>query len=169
MARIRIPRWAKWVTAASVLYLGICFIIANYLVEFAVHPTRIPVPEQAWRTVTTKIQLKNAVLENTEIKTRDGVMLKAWYVQPNPWSGKTVILLHGVGDNRQGVVSYGLFLAQNGFAFLAPDLRDHGDSGGNVFSYGVKEAEDVHEWGDWLWRTQKPNCLYGLGESIGAA
>jgi hypothetical protein len=33
----------------------------------------------------------------------------------------------------------------------------------------VKEADDVHRWADWIYRHDPPRCLYGFGESYGAA
>jgi fermentation-respiration switch protein FrsA (DUF1100 family) len=54
-------------------------------------------------------------------------------------------------------------------AVLAPDSRGHGESQGNLITYGLREAEDVHRWADWLYAREHPQALYGLGESMGAA
>jgi uncharacterized protein len=51
---------------------------------------------------------------------------------------------------------------------LAPDSRAHGWSGGDLVSYGVKEAEDALRWAAWL-RGQRCGKFYALGESMGAA
>jgi pimeloyl-ACP methyl ester carboxylesterase len=169
MQSSRIPRWVKWLMAGLVVYLAVCGAIGIYLADFAVHPIRTPLASNAWQEFQEEGTKRQAVLEATQIATRDGIMLKAWYVQPKKWNGKTVLLFHGISDNRAGVTSYGVFLMEHGFAFLAPDVRAHGESGGEVFSYGVNEAQDVREWGDWLWHKHKPQCLYGLGESMGAA
>jgi len=98
-------------------------------------------------------------MQYVSLRTRDDVILRAWFapsLQPN---GDAVILLHGVADNREGVL---------GYAVLLPDARGHGLSEG-IASYGLKEAGDVHEWGDWLAAQVHPRCLFGLGESMGAA
>src|SRR5579859_5645736 len=170
MMHFKIPRWLKWTAASAVfLYFSVCAIIGNSLITIAVHPQRTHLPSQAWRGVAIKAGRVGGKLSNVSITTRDGVTLRGWYVQPANWNGKTAIVLHGVGDTRQSASEYGMFLMQHGFAFLAPDLRAHGESGGEVFGYGALEAEDVHEWANWLYAAHKPSCLYGLGESIGAA
>ncbi|MCX6628168.1 MAG: alpha/beta hydrolase, partial [Candidatus Solibacter sp.] len=52
---------------------------------------------------------------------------------------------------------------------LTPDCRGHGTSGGDVISYGIREADDVHRWADLLMRRPGINRLYGLGQSMGAS
>jgi len=80
-----------------------------------------------------------------------------------------VVLLHGITDNREGVAGYaGLFL-QHGYAVLLPDARGHGESGGALATYGIKEADDLHRWVSWLYQHDPPQCVYGFGESYGAA
>ena len=107
-------------------------------------------------------------MQYVSLRTRDDVILRAWFapsLQPN---GDAVILLHGVADNREGVLGYAELFRQKGYAVLLPDARGHGLSEG-IASYGLKEAGDVHEWGDWLAAQVHPRCLFGLGESMGAA
>ena len=43
------------------------------------------------------------------------------------------------------------------------------DSRAALVTYGVKEAEDIHLWADYLYRTQDVQNLYGLGDSMGGA
>jgi uncharacterized protein len=102
------------------------------------------------------------------VTTGDDVVLQGWLFTPERPNGAGVILLHGVGDTRHGMMSHAEFLVRAGYTVLTPDARGHGESGGKFITYGVLEAEDVHLWADWLlargvWR------LYGLGESMGAA
>jgi uncharacterized protein len=97
------------------------------------------------------------------------VPLRAWFIQPQHGNGETVILLHGLGDNRLGTVGYAELLLQRGYAILMPDAGAHGISGGGIASYGVIERYDIQRWFEWLDRTSHPHCIYGLGESMGAA
>ncbi|PYU19359.1 MAG: hypothetical protein DMG30_24470 [Acidobacteria bacterium] len=80
-----------------------------------------------------------------------------------------MILLHGVGDNRQGMMGFAELFLSNGFAVLVPDSRAQGESGGDFPTYGLKESDDVHGWFDWLVMQQHPKCVFGMGESMGAA
>jgi uncharacterized protein len=61
-----------------------------------------------------------------------------------------------------------LFLSKS-YAVLLPDSRAHGESGGRYATYGLKESDDVHRWFDWLAARQHPQCIFGMGESMGAA
>jgi pimeloyl-ACP methyl ester carboxylesterase len=36
-------------------------------------------------------------------------------------------------------------------------------------TYGLWEADDIHRWLDWLHEHENPSCVFGLGESMGAA
>ncbi len=110
-----------------------------------------------------------ADLEDVSIPASDGVMLRGWYAQPTSYSGNSVLLLHGVGDNREGVSGYAeLFLAK-GYAVLLPDSRAHGESEGSIATYGLLESGDIHRWVEWMRLRSHATCIYGLGESMGAA
>jgi pimeloyl-ACP methyl ester carboxylesterase len=52
---------------------------------------------------------------------------------------------------------------------LIPDARSHGSSGGAVATCGLKESDDIHRWVDWIETEEHPRCMFGLGESMGAA
>jgi len=84
-------------------------------------------------------------------------------------NGDAVMLFHGVGDNREGMMGFAELFLANGFAVLVPDSRAQGESGGDFPTYGVKESEDVRRWFDWLAMQQHPKCVFGMGESMGAA
>ena len=58
---------------------------------------------------------------------------------------------------------------ENHYAVLAPDSRGHGRSGGDVVTYGLREADDLHRWVDWLMATERPRNVFEMGESLGAA
>jgi len=55
------------------------------------------------------------------------------------------------------------------FAVLVPDSRAQGESGGEFQTCGLKESDDVHRWFDWLVMQQDSRCVFGVGESMGAA
>jgi dipeptidyl aminopeptidase/acylaminoacyl peptidase len=98
-----------------------------------------------------------------------GAALDGWLFTPRAPNGSAVILLHGVGDTREGMVGHAVFLLDAGYTILLPDSRGHGASGGGIVTYGIRESADVHAWVDWLLRQRPVEHLYGLGESLGAA
>ena len=96
-------------------------------------------------------------------------MLRGWFLRPAESNGDSIILLHGVSDNRLGVYGYGKWLLENHYSVLLPDARAHGLSGGEIATYGIKESDDIHRWVDWIEMNVQPKCVFGFGESMGAA
>lgn len=102
------------------------------------------------------------------IRAADGVELRAWLLEPDDWNGSTVIALHGVADSRNGVRHQAELLQAHGFRVIAPDSRGHGQSGGERFTFGLLEVDDLRRWSDFA-RSKAPSTrLYGLGVSMGA-
>ena len=64
---------------------------------------------------------------------------------------------------------YGDIFLLHSYSILVLDARAHGASGGNLATYGLLEREDIHLWFDWLIAREHPSCVYGFGESMGAA
>jgi uncharacterized protein len=153
-------RWrARWrllvVSAVGLFALG-SLAVGLFLAEIRIH-----VPRKA-------VAPAPAGMQDVSLRTSDNISLRAWFSQPAQPNGDAVILLHGVADNRLGMLGYADLFLQHGYAVLLPDARGHGLSGG-IASYGLREAGDVHQWGDWLAQQVHPRCLFGLGESMGAA
>ena len=113
----------------------------------------------------------HAQLHDVTIPAADGILLKAWYIHPTKFNGSAAVLLHGITDNREGVAGYARLLLDNGYAVLLPDARGHGESGGDIATYGIQETDDIHRWVSWIYVHDPPpsNCVYGFGESYSAA
>ena len=105
------------------------------------------------------------------ISSADGAALKGWVFLPAPErdSGKAVILLHGAGDSRRGMLGFTRFFAQRGYAALVVDSRGHGVSAGPRVTYGLLEKTDMARWADYLLSLKPGARLYGLGMSMGAS
>ena len=135
----------------------------------ALHPYRRSVTQSEERNARATAQADQIEFRDVELTTPDGTVLRAWFMRPPEANGDAVILLHGVSDNRMGTYGYGKWLVQNHYMVLLPDSRAHGSSGGEVATYGLKEADDLHRWVDWIETAEHPHCMFGLGESMGAA
>lgn len=153
--------------SALAIYLGLSVAAGIILTEAALHPVRRPIADRA-EFAADAMHAANAPLQDVSIKATDGSLLKAWYVRPSLFLGSSVILLHGVADNREGVSGYAWMFLRHGYAVLMPDSRAHGQSGGNIATYGVLERDDINGWARWL-KPQTPDCEYLFGESMGAA
>lgn len=80
-----------------------------------------------------------------------------------------MIALHGIGEARTDTLDWAPMLLPAGYCVLTPDNRGMGESGGVLITYGIREADDVHRWVDWMEASEHPANVFGLGESLGAA
>jgi uncharacterized protein len=148
-------------------YLALSIAAGTFLADVALHPARRPLEENSWLESATA-RPDRPPIQNVSITARDGSVLRAWYLQPEGSNGSSIILLHGVADNREGVSGYAQMFLRHGYAVLMPDSRAHGESGGNIATYGVLERDDINKWGEWL-LPRTHGCEYLFGESMGAA
>lgn len=125
------------------------------------HPART-------RAVREAVATELPGLEDTRFVTSDGIELAAWYVPSR--NGAAVVLGHGFGANRAQLVPQARALTQAGFGVLLLDWRAHGDSGGDLCSWGDHERRDVSRALDFLASRAEvePGRIGGLGVSMGA-
>ena len=97
--------------------------------------------------------------------TGEGVVLKGWQCHASVPHRATLVYLHGVADNRSSSVGVIDRFGKRGFDVIAYDSRAHGDSSGNVCTYGFYEKQDLHRVIDTIERG--PIVL--VGTSLGAA
>jgi hypothetical protein len=159
-------------TRRLLLRLLVCYAVASVtlaiaLGELVFRPERIPLDRR--RPAQAAAAQFAAVLEDVSVAASDGARLQAWFARPANGNSDAVILLHGVGDNRQGMMGFAELFLAHGYSVLLPDSRAQGTSGGRFPTYGLLEAEDVHRWYGWLTSYARPHCVFGMGESMGAA
>jgi len=77
---------------------------------------------------------------------RAPVPLWALFASPgNPEGRPTLLFLHGKGGDSTEWMPDALRALRVGYNVLLPDLRGHGRSGGDFFTYGFLEKEDLDE------------------------
>lgn len=168
--QIIMRRWLRIGAVLFAVYLFLSIIAGITIAEGSLKLHHLPIRHRA--EVQAIVQDRyHSQLQEIAITASDGVQLRAWYVRPAKSNGSAAVLLHGITDNREGVAGYARLLLDNGYAVLLPDARDHGESGGNIATYGIKETDDIHRWVSWIYAHDPPpsNCVYGFGESYGAA
>jgi uncharacterized protein len=156
-----------FVRGLAICYALSCIVLAVFLGELAFRPQRIPLRNR--QSAEAMAARFGARLQDVSISARDGIQLRGWFANPANANGDAVILLHGVGDNREGMEGLAELFLSKGYAVLLPDSRAEGESTGAFPTYGVKETDDVHRWFGWLTTQQHPRCIFGMGESMGAA
>ena len=150
------------------VYFALSLLAGILIADISLKLPRRPLRQQQAFAAVVRDNF-HAELQNVSISASDGAVLRGWYVHPRIYNGNAVVLLHGITDNREGVAGYGGLLLEHGYAVLLPDARRHGESGGELATYGVKESDDIHRWVSWIYAHDPPQCLYGFGESYGAA
>lgn len=94
-----------------------------------------------------------------------GVKLKGWRIPARHARRGTVIYLHGIADNRGSASAAAELFAERGFDVVAYDSRAHGDSEGDVCTYGFYEKQDLQRVIDVVER----GPVVVIGSSLGGA
>jgi pimeloyl-ACP methyl ester carboxylesterase len=149
-------RWVWFIIGIATAAIVVCSTGGVVLCEAALHPPRRPVPS-------------NPNVQTIQVTSSDGIALRAWFFMPAKPNGSVVLVLHGIADSRASQSGLARMFLNHGYAVLAPDSRAHGESGGDLATYGLLEADDVHRWVSWLVENQHPRTVFGIGESLGAA
>ncbi|MBN2499284.1 MAG: alpha/beta fold hydrolase [Anaerolineales bacterium] len=79
--------------------------------------------------------------KDVSLTTDDGLELAGWYIPSQ--NRAAVILLHGYGGNRLGMMFHAEALANQGYGVLFYDQRASGESEGGVRSWGWLDVADV--------------------------
>ncbi|MGH9657823.1 MAG: alpha/beta hydrolase [Bryobacteraceae bacterium] len=152
MLRRPVKFWRRIVTTGTLGVVG----LGVYLGEITLRLPRRPMPSGPPPTPW----------EETQIRSADGLVLRGWFARGS--RPDAVIVLHGQTDNRLGAAGFARLFLQHGFSVLAPDLRAHGSSGGELCTYGFREVDDIRRWTSWL-ESKGVQRFFGFGESMGGA
>ena len=103
------------------------------------------------------------------IKSPNGYLLRAVFLKPLE-TAKTVIICHGVTENKINSMKYARLFERLGFNSVVYDHRRHGDSGGKTTSFGYYEKIDLQAIVHAVRERIGKRALLGIhGESMGAA
>ncbi|MFS1513359.1 alpha/beta hydrolase [Chengkuizengella sp. SCS-71B] len=150
------------------IFIGLgCISIAMYVGWHLSHPKKQPILDSP-----TSYDLKYA---NIEFKSRNQpTKLKGWFI-PNHSiepANMTIIFVHGYTKNREQdnfpFLSLAYFIVKAGYNVLLFDLRNSGESSGDVTTLGQLEKYDVLGAIDWIQQNKKGKVGL-LGVSMGAA
>lgn len=112
-----------------------------------------------------------ASAETLAFKTKDNINISGWFIPAKTPSKKTLIVLHSRGATRQDMLEFSLPLWQAGFNLALIDMRGHGRSGSDYFTFGYYEWQDVSGLIDDLERRHPnvTNDITLIGVSAGGA
>ena len=107
--------------------------------------------------------------EPVRVNGTDGTMLRGTYIADTRGSHQTVILLHGLYQNRMMCLPYVSIYRNLGYNVLLIDQRGHGESGGEHTDWGLSEVDDLTQWVQWLHEKDGAMKIGLHGISLGAA
>jgi pimeloyl-ACP methyl ester carboxylesterase len=128
----------------------------------------------------TPTTILGAPYHDVRFASTDGLRLRGWWIpagsEPSDsassaqWGERTVILCHGFNGDKAADLRLVRDLAPSGFNILAFDFRAHGQSDGEVTTFGDLERRDVLGAVRWLQQNHAAESkkIFGLGEGLGA-
>lgn len=163
----RLMRKIAYIVVVLALFESAVAFIGRAMGPSVLHPMRLN-PERAAET-QAMLDGTGATKSDFKVRAPDGVELRGWKIRSLAPNGDWVLLFHGVSDNRTGVLGAAEILLRHGYSVVMMDSRAHGESGGNMATYGWKERYDTVVITNALYATENVSHLYALGVSMGAA
>lgn len=123
-----------------------------------------------WGPARAKIPIPPVALsaENVTFHSGSGSTIHAWLARGQRGDG-AVLLLHGVGSNRTSMLARAELLHDEGFTVLAPDFQAHGESTGDVVTFGARESLDAQAALNFLEKAAPGERVGVIGVSMGGA
>lgn len=112
-----------------VVLLASYFIIVLFV--YSIQDQMLYLPNRTIRGTPEQVGLE---YEPLRIVTKDQEQIAAWFI---PGGDKTVLYLHGNGDNISGRLSQAKFWHDLGFSMLLIDYRGYGESTGEPIEVGL--------------------------------
>lgn len=158
------------IAICALLFLTL-FIITNNHAQRLTHSSPekrhnhyLKCPESQPDFIAQQYQLK---VQQIDLTTNDGFYLSALYSPSS--NGATIILCHGYKMDCAEMIPTAKLLAIHGYGVMLPNLRSHGNSDGELISFGLHEWRDLEAAVHFI-LTQDEHTTIGLfGNSMGAA
>ena len=154
--------WVCGFTLLALTFVALGTKLAHDRAYGLVHPGR----SLAERTLESVGISKYQVVS---FPSADGLTLHGWYVPPR--NGAVMIFVHGLGGNRSELLDDARLLAEHGYGALLFDLRNSGESEGQITTLGLQEVNDVEGAVEFV-RAQPgvdPDRMGLFGHSMGGA
>ena len=117
--------------------------------------------------------------EPVQFTATDGTTLSGWWMPAQHPRGRgyravgqdTVLICHGLASNKSNQLILSRGFVPYGYNVLIFDFRAHGESGGQLTSFGDVERRDVLGAVRWIreHHITQAHHIYGVGASMGAA
>lgn len=188
---MRHKRWKRFLVLMFAILLFLYIGGANFLVNAALVPStmekldafaRITEDSYAALVQTDDIRMQNAKAwgetekwaknahgQKLERRTEDGYKLIAQEIYTEQESHKWVLLLHGYTGWKEAMYPFAAWYNQQGYHVIVPDMRCHGESGGDFIGMGWTDRLDNMLWIDYILQQDSEAEIVIHGQSMGAA
>jgi fermentation-respiration switch protein FrsA (DUF1100 family) len=149
---------------AIMVGVGLPYVMSTLMVY---RPKVVPLDDPASRLGVN--------FERVAFTAVDGTRIVGWWMPAVSMEGDrardTVLVCHGLGSNKSNHLILAVAPLNAGYNVLAIDLRAHGESGGQLCTFGDRERLDALAAVRWLTATQpqRSHRILGVGASMGAA
>ena len=160
------------ISAFAIIFLCAGYFIGDYFVNFALKRTDNQPPPATANIADPTLKAParpNFESEVWEIKSADGLTLRATYFLPKNTSHKWAILIHGYGRDQIFAFDYAEEYLKHGYNVLTPDLRAAGTSEGIYLTMGTLESHDIKIWAEKILEKDSDAKIILHGVSMGAA
>ena len=137
-------KWRKLALVAlaelTILALVALVLIANLFADIMLrNPANERPKEQRAEAMLAQYNLTHG--QQITLTTADGLKLATWYWPSR--NGAAVILLHGYKQIRSEMLPIAAMLVRHGYGVMLPAMRGHGESDGELITFGYHETRDV--------------------------
>jgi uncharacterized protein len=94
--------------------------------------------------------------------------VRGWFI-PGRQESAVVIIMHGIRDDRRGMLDRARFLQAAGYSVLLFDFQAHGESRGAAITFGFRESKNAVAAVDFVRRTRPGAKIAVIGISLGGA
>jgi uncharacterized protein len=146
----------------SLIILPIATLATAWILgEFLTHPVR-----HAIGSIPTDLQSRNT--QSIVFTSNSGRPVKGWFIPGKPGRG-AIVLFHPVRGDRRSLLNRARLLSEDGYSVLLFDFQAHGESPGDLISFGYFERLDAQAAVKWLRAKLPGEKIGGLGVSLGGA
>lgn len=149
--------------------LGLYFGNVIYNKLFIIEKSKDNNPYETAKTTFNDNRFSTLQREDITISSKFDYKLRGTYIKNSKATKNTVIILHGIGENRWDSMKYADLYLDRGFNVFIYDSRACGTSGGKNISYGYYEQYDLDSIVTWLQKKNKDGLIGVHGVSLGAS
>lgn len=174
-------RWLGWVLLVQFILINISAALYAHKYSYFYNDPSVGtdfskenVFQKTWRLFTGPKFPKSAIyekpsfpFETINLTTKNGTKIEAWYGKADSVSAGTVILFHGLSQNKAAKLSEAYEFRYQGYNVMMVDFRSHGNSEGNKTTIGFRESEEVKLAYDYAIKNSGQH-IFLWGTSMGA-